>query len=326
MWRVPLEGGPPEPLAGAGDNARQPAVSPKGNYLAYLFERSDTNIWRIPGPNAKDKSLAPTKLIESTRNEGSPRYAPDGKKIAFASDRTGGTEVWVCDSEGRNPIQLTKFGGHAGAPRWSPDGEEILLDARPEGSSDIYVVGVEGGSPRRLTNEPSADIMPIWSRDGQWIYFGSDRSGDWKIWRLPAAGGPAETLTKGPGYGPLAADEQFLYYTRASGVAARGANEPGVWRVPLDGGEEVRIIDQGLPGTIAVINDGIAHFAFQARPNPTIDFYSFATGKWTNLLSIERAKAFSFAGRLSVSPDGQWVVYSQTDQTVNDIMLVENFH
>lgn len=325
LWRVAIDGGSPEPLPGAGDNARQPAVSPQGNYLAYLFVGSDSNIWRAPGPNAKDKTLAPTKLIESTRNEGSPRYSPDGKKIAFASDRTGGTEVWVCDSEGHNQVQLTKFGGHAGAPRWSPDGKDIVLDARPEGSSDIYIVGAEGGSPRRLTDEPSADILPVWSSDGRWIYFGSDRSGDWKIWRMPAAGGPAEPITKGVGYGALAADEKFVYYTRSSGVPAKGTNEPGVWRVPVDGGEEVRVVDKGLPGTVSVISGGIANLSYQSQPNPTIDFYNFASGKWTNLLSIERSKAFGFGGKVSLSRDGQWVVYSSLDQTVNDIMLVENF-
>lgn len=325
LWRISIDGGPPEPLPGAGDNARQPTVSRQGNYLAYLFDGSDANIWRAPGPNAKNKTLAPRKLIESTRNEGSPRYSPDGKEIAFASDRTGGTEVWVCDSEGHNPVQLTNFGGHAGAARWSPDGKAIVLDARPEGSSDIYVVGADGGAPRRVTNEPSADILPVWSRDGRWIYFGSDRSGDWKIWRVPAAGGTAEPITKDVGYGPLEADDRFVYYTRSSGVTAKGANEPGVWRVPLDGGEEVRIIDRGLPGTLSVISDGIANFSAQSQPNPTIDFYSFATGKWTTLLSIERANAIGFAGRLALSPDGQWVIYSRTDQTVNDIMLVENF-
>lgn len=325
LWRVGIDGGPPELLPGTSDNARQPAVSPRGNYLAYLFDGSDSNIWRSPGPTARNKALVPTKLIESTRNEGSPRYSPDGKKIAFASDRTGGTEVWVCDSDGHNQIQLTNFGGHAGAPRWSPDGKEIVLDARPEGSSDIYVVAAEGGVPRRLTTEPSADILPVWSIDGQWIYFGSDRLGDWKIWRMPARGGPAESITKGVGYGPLAADAQFLYYTRSSGVAGKKTNEPGLWRVPLNGGEELQLVDRGFPGTLAVINDGIA-FASQVPTDPAINFYSFATGQWSTLLSLDKTKAFGFAGKLSLSSDGQWLVYSQRDQTVNDIMLVENFH
>jgi hypothetical protein len=142
---------------------------------------------------------------------------------------------------------------------------------------------------------------------------------------MPAAGGPAEPITKGVGYGPFAADGQFVYYTRSSGVPAKGTNEPGVWRVPLDGGEEVRVVDKGLPGTVSVISAGIANLSYQSQPNPTIDFYNFASGKWTNLLSIERSKAFGFAGKVSVSRDGQWVLYSSLDQTVNDIMLIENF-
>jgi hypothetical protein len=85
------------------------------------------------------------------------------------------------------------------------------------------------------------------------------------------------------------------------------------------------VVDQGSAGYVSVISDGIGIFTYETQPDPTIKFYSFATGKWTTLLSIERTKAFGFGFRLSLSPDGQWLIYSRTDQTVNDLMLVENF-
>ena len=326
LWRISIDGGAPEPLPGAGENAFQPSVSGQGGRLAYVYDKADTNVWRAPGPKAAGKGGTPTRLIASTRGEGSPRYSPDGKRIAFASDRTGGTEVWVCDGEGQNQMQLTDFGGHAGSPRWSADGRWIGFDARPEGSSDVYVVGSEGGSPRRLTTEPSADIMPVWSKDGRWIYFGSDRAGDWQIWRMPAAGGTALQVTQKGGYGPLESDDQYIYYSRNSGVPSRQNNLPGVWRVPLDGGDEVRVFDKGAAGSVSVLAEGIAFFNPGSAPDPaTISYYAFASGQATTLLSIDRSKSGGFAGRLSVSPDGQWVVYVQTDQVDNDIMLVENF-
>ena len=142
---------------------------------------------------------------------------------------------------------------------------------------------------------------------------------------MPAAGGNAEAITKGFGYGPVAADGRFIYYVRSVGVPARRANEPGVWRVPLQGGEEERVVDQGSAGYVSVISDGICIFTYETQPDPTIKFYSFATGKWTTLLSIERTKAFGFGFRLSLSPDGQSLIYSRTDHMVNDLMLVENF-
>lgn len=325
LWRISVDGGAPEPLAGAAGYAFQPAISRQAGYLAYVLNRWDTNIWRAPGPDAPSKGASPTRLISSTRAEGSPNYSPDGKKIAFSSDRSGGAEIWVCDNEGQNQTQLTRFGGLSGSPRWSPNGKEIAFDARPEGSSDIYVVGAEGGSPRRLTSEPSADILPMWSSDGRWIYFGSDRTGEWQMWKMPAVGGAAMQVTKDGGFGPLQAVDQFIYYTKSSAVGSKKENEPGVWRIPLAGGNEERVFDQGTGGNVSVTAEGVGFFNSRSTPNPTIDFYRFATAQVTNLLSIEKSKSGGFGGRLSVSPDGQWLIYVQTDQIENDIMLVENF-
>ena len=237
----------------------------------------------------------------------------------------GGTEIWVCDNEGQTQIQLTKFGGYAGSPSWSPDGKEIALDARPEGSGDIYIVSAEGGSPRRLTSEPSAERRPLWSKDGRWIYFVSDRTGDWQIWKMPAVGGAAMQVTKDGGNGPLLAVDQFIYYTKSSYVSPKKQNEPGVWRVPLRAETRYACLIK-VPRTLSHMTaEGIGFFNSRSTPNPTIDFYRFATAQVTNLLSIEKSKSGGGGGILSVSPDGQWLIYVETDQIENDIMLVENF-
>ena len=68
------------------------------------------------------------KLISSTRVDGDAQFSPDGKKIAFTSNRSGNDEIWVCDSDGSNAQQLTSLGtGNCGGPRWSPDGERIAF-------------------------------------------------------------------------------------------------------------------------------------------------------------------------------------------------------
>jgi Tol biopolymer transport system component len=236
-------------------------------------------------------------------------------------------EIWMCDSEGSNPVQVTNFGsGHTGTPRWSPDGQRIVLDARISGSSDIYVVNADGGSPRQLTTESSADVMPVWSADGQWIFFGSDRSGDWQIWKVRAQGGQAVQVTKGGGYGTIGATEGFIYYSRNSGVAVatgKKSSEPGIWKVPVDGGEEIRVFDQGGVHSLFITDDGVYFSNADAQPVPAIQFYSFATKQMATLVSIEKSKYFAY---LAVSPDGKWILYVQIDQEDNDIMLVENFH
>lgn len=87
----------------------------------------------------------PLKWIASTKTDVNPQYSPDGQRIAFASNRTGNTEVWLCDADGGNQVQLTSFGAHSASPRWSPDGGRIAFDSNKEGRWQIYVVDAAGG-------------------------------------------------------------------------------------------------------------------------------------------------------------------------------------
>ena len=201
LWKISASGGTPERLAVGGENAMHPSISRQGNRLAYVRLSYDTNIWRIEVPGSTGRATSPTKFIFSTQQDSGPQYSPDGKHIAFESDRSGSPEIWLCDSEGSNPLQLTDFGGPmTGAPRWSPDSRQIVFDSRSDNHSDIYAISAEAGMPRRLTTETSDDVVPRWSRDGRWIYFASNRSGDWQVWKLPAEGSQAVQVTKQGGF------------------------------------------------------------------------------------------------------------------------------
>jgi dipeptidyl aminopeptidase/acylaminoacyl peptidase len=224
----------------------------------------------------------------------------------------------VCDSDGRNPVQLTTFGGsHTGSPRWSPDGRQLAFDSRPAGLSSIYVINAAGGSSRRLTDGKFEDVLPSWSRDGRWIYFGSRRSGDWQIWRITATGEQVEQVTRNGGFEAFeAADGKSLYYAK---------REPGIWRISLAGGEESHILEQGTWGYWALLEQGICFLNQRALPQPTLEFFNFATSQVTLFGRLERARAFGGSPGLAVSADGRWILYGQVDQSDNDIMLVENF-
>ncbi len=177
LLRVSVEGGTPQWIAAAGNDALYPAFSRQGNRLVWSRTTDNTDVFRLVLPEA-DPATRLTNLISSTANEISPRYSPDGQRIAFESNRSGSSEIWVCGSEGDNPICLTSFRGPlAGSPSWSPDGKHLAIDCRPEGNADIYVISSDGGQPRRLTSDAAEDIVPSWSRDGHWIYFSSHRSG-----------------------------------------------------------------------------------------------------------------------------------------------------
>ena len=317
LWRVSVTGGEPRRLPGIGEYAFNPSIARQGDRLAYVYNKIDRNIWRVPGPHSTASERAPFKLIASTRDDVAPQYSPDGKRIVFVSDRSGSREIWVCASGGQNLVQLTNFGGsHTGTPRWSPDGRHIAFDSRPEGRSNIYVISADGGNPRRISDGTAEDIRPGWSVDGQWIYFGSWRNGDWQIWKAPSGGGQAVPVTQHGGYEAFASsDGKHIYYTK---------REPGIWRIPVEGGEEGLVLDQGTWGNWALLEQGICLLDRQSEPQPVIKFFSFATRQMTPLAQLDKGKAPQ--GNLTASSDGAWVLYWQADQMDNDIMLVEGFH
>jgi Tol biopolymer transport system component len=103
--------------------------------------------------------------------DSTPQLSPDGRRVAFASDRSGAWEIWLADLDGSNAVQLTCMGADSGAPCWSPDGELIVFQSNPEGQFDIYVIRAAGGKPRNLTSHLASEWRHSFSRDGEWIYF-----------------------------------------------------------------------------------------------------------------------------------------------------------
>jgi Tol biopolymer transport system component len=220
-------------------------------------------------------------------------------------------------------VQLTSFGGACG--RWSPDSRWIAFSSTKEGNEDIYVISVDGGRLRRVTTQPSNETRPSWSADGRWLYFGSDRTGDYQIWRVPVQGGAAIQVTKRGGVEAMeSADGKFVYGAQL--------DRPGIWKMPVAGGEETQILDQGWAGGWVLTDQGIC---FRAPPpengsaGPAIKFYAFENGQVTTIRQFSRDVKImsSINNPLSISPDGRWILYTQSDQVASgsDLMLVENF-
>ncbi|MGE0131247.1 MAG: LpqB family beta-propeller domain-containing protein [Blastocatellales bacterium] len=333
LWRVPATGGEPEALFSGGSIYSLPAISKQGRRLAFIETYLDSNIRRLELPATAPTSdrtgrgvainwEAMTRLINSQREDDSPQFSPDGKKIAFASNRTGSMELWVCPSDGGSPLQLTHMVTHTGSPRWSPDGRHLVYDSQQEMQGDLFVIDAEGGAPRRLTAEPAADILPSWSRDGTWVYFCSNRGGDRQIWKMPASGGQAVKLTRKGGFEAVEApDGKTIYYSKARGAS-------GLWTVPATGGEEHPVPELAQAGfwrSWAMTDNGI-YFVANAGASPPrpLNFFNFATRRVTQIGTVDRDPLWYVSG-LAVSPDGRWLLYAQDDRNTSSIMLVEDF-
>ena len=220
LWRISASGGTPQRLMGIPGRQIQPVISLTGRRLAYVERTYNTDIWRVDTQAPLDRRL-PQKFIASTRLDASPQFSPDGKRIVFFSNRSGSGEIWVCDSDGANPFQLTSI-GRSGTPRWSPDGQSIAFDSYSRGNYDIYIVSSAGGSHRRITTNPTWDTSPSWSRDGRWIYFFSDRTGENQVWKVPVGGegddgSLAVRVTKHGGEVPFeSTDGKYVFYFGSS--------------------------------------------------------------------------------------------------------------
>ncbi len=116
------------------------------------------------------------------KNNGVPDWSPDGTKIAFASNRDNSGEIYVMNTDGKNPKNLTLHLDDDSWPRWSPDGRKIAFESLQvaEGvlnHSDIFVMDADGANRTNLTQNPHAyNTTPSWSPDGSKIAFAALRN------------------------------------------------------------------------------------------------------------------------------------------------------
>jgi Tol biopolymer transport system component/tRNA A-37 threonylcarbamoyl transferase component Bud32 len=301
------------PLTEAGLGVDSPTVAPQGHRLVYERFFQDTNIWAA---SLADRKTPLEKRVPSSGREVAPQYSPDGKKLAFHSDRGGTVQIWTCNVDGSGCVQLTSMAGLVqGTPRWSPDGRQISFDSNTNGYH-IYTINADGGKPRQMTSGTAVNIIASWSHDGRWIYFGSNRSGRFAIWKVPSGGGEPVQVTHSGGTAAVESpDGKTLYYTKNDG-------EDGIFKMPVEGGPEIQVVKAIWRYNFAVTGKGIYYTPPRSvNGSSSVQFFDFATGTTTEIAKIEKTVDLG----LAVSPDEREVLFAQIDVSGTNLMLIENF-
>ena len=217
IYVMDVDGGNQQNLSNNRSDDKHPSWSPDGKRIAFLSNRdglrNDLRItYEIYVMDADGGNQQ--RLTENPNNDWDPSWSPDGKSIAFASDRDGrfNYEIYVMDADGGNLQRLTENpdGDDDRHPSWSPDGKRIVFSARRDGhfenkfgiTYEIYVMDADGGNQQRLTENRKNDWYPSWSPDGKRIAFAADRKGDlvnFEIYVMDADGGNQQRLTENRG-------------------------------------------------------------------------------------------------------------------------------
>lgn len=227
LWIQPLDRGIPtgQPQRLTEDTAHAccPAFSPDGKWIAYyrvLDEKRD--IYTIPASGGQ-----PIRFTDDPAPDVQPAWSPDGSRLVFASERGGGSHIWIAPvSEGRPAgplLRITSDTVYAIAPVWSPDGARIAYVGEAEKGPEVWIVPADGKMPgRRITSGANAETVRWDPATGSLFISGSWGEDRVSLRRVSPEGGTIEPIdppiifSPGPALGTfdISLDGRFLLFPR----------------------------------------------------------------------------------------------------------------
>jgi Tol biopolymer transport system component len=274
----------------------------------------ETSIWRLDLP---DSAAQPGRLtrITASRSDLGVALSPDGRQIAFESERDSTNNIWIANVDGSSARKITDSRGvTTGSPAWSPDGKSIAFDSNREGRPNVYVLQLAGGAPRRLTHSLGEANLPQWSHDGKWIYFAGRFGARFEVARMPASGGEVTQITRNGGTASKEwPDGRGIYYVR---------REKEAWSLRqclLDGSDDRELVPSMAYRAFAIADNGVY---FISMPGPdgrsSIEFLNFANHATTLITPIQKPQWRPMA----LSPDQRFLLFSQFDHWGRDLMVI----
>jgi Tol biopolymer transport system component len=170
IWTIPAAGGTATRITDVYNDARQPAWSPDGKWIAYFAYRDGGyDIWAI-APDGTNQH----KLTWGTFDDREPTWSHDGTRLAFSSDRGDplGSDynIWILDIVSGTFTQVTKAPSDDYMPSWSPDDTEIAFASSRDDGQSVWAVNVADGTERKVSSAAGRVDAPSWGAGGELLY------------------------------------------------------------------------------------------------------------------------------------------------------------
>ncbi len=296
VWAVPFAGGTPVAL-GEGES---PVIAPSSDHVVYVRDRQ---LWRVP----IDGSAPPQRLFTLRGSAGDAQFSPDGRRIAFVSNRGDHAFIGVYSNDTTPITWLAPSVDRDWAPRWSPDGRRIAF-ARRDGSGgapsapfaatpspwSLWVADAGTGAAQRIWSSdttlrasvPSTDggINLHWAADDRLVFM--QYADGWPhLYSMPARGGTPMLLTPGAyqvEHVRLAPDGRHVYFAANAGSTAGDHDRRHLVRVPIDrAAPDVLTPGTGLEWSPAIMGSGrVAGIGATAQRPPLPMVLDGSTPRW----------------------------------------------